>query len=74
LTRSYQKRTKICELCDAECSGPLNYACALEDAPWTATHRSCAEYLETTLALETIPELVHLRGYHSHALYTEIGT
>ena len=54
-------RQKVCELCEAGKSGPLDYANFLPDAPWLAAHRNVVDVVQSIADQNNgiVSELVH---------------
>ena len=51
----FYNTSQICmQCCACKAAGPLNYGCALEDAPWTMAPRSHADYMALKEASEEL--------------------
>ena len=68
----YFSTREICMTCTAcKAAGPLNYGCALEDAPWTEAPRDHADYIELKEATGSINAICRVEGWHTHNLWED---
>ena len=61
---------QMCHLCAACKSGPLNYACFDDDAPYLAAPRSSSDYMNSAAAAES--PVTALPGFHLETVVVDV--
>ena len=63
-TQHYANHDNMCHECCAKMSGPLSYANALPNAPWTEAPRELADVFDGIMGQEKDFPLTRLEGFH----------
>ena len=68
----FYNTSEVCMQCGAcKAAGPLNYGCALEDAPWTMAPRNHDDYMASKEASGSLNPICEVEGWHTHNLWED---